>query len=84
MKDKEKQFREEMKQEIKSRKLVVKRLEVPLKLAIAAGEKKRAARIKRLDELGEYKTANDAQEAYGYEIITEEEYNQILAFNKHF
>ena len=37
----------------------------------------RRERIKQL--LGDYPTERDAQEAYGYDIINEEEYSEILA-----
>lgn len=80
MTDREKKSRADLRQEIRVRKLVVKRLETPLKLAVAAGEKKRAARLARLDELGEYKSYNDAQDAYGFGCITEEEFDQIVDF----
>ncbi|MBQ5712364.1 MAG: hypothetical protein IIV61_07120 [Oscillospiraceae bacterium] len=80
MTEHEKQQRTALRQEIRARKLVVKRLEHPLALARAAGEKKKAEREARLEALGEYKTFNDAQEAYGFGMITETEFDQIVDF----
>lgn len=80
MKEREKKLRSDLRHEIRARKLVIKRLEHPLALARAAAEKKKAAREARLDELGEYKTFNDAQEAYGFGAISEEEFDQIVDF----
>lgn len=80
MNEHEKQHRIALRQEIKSRKLVLKRLAYPLSLAIAAAEKEKAARLKRLDELGQYKDFQDAQDAYGFGVITEEEYDAVLDF----
>lgn len=80
MTENEKQHRAALRQEIRSRKLVLKRLEYPLSLAVAAAEKEKTARLKRLDELGQYKDFRDAQDAYGFGVITEEEYDAVLDF----
>lgn len=83
MTDHEKKIRTDLRHEIKTRKLVLKRLEHPLALAKAAAEKKRSERIARLEELGEYKTYEEAHDAYGWGFITEEEFESIKNFLEH-
>jgi hypothetical protein len=69
--------------EIKTRELVLKRLSHPLALAQAAAEKKRSERLARLEALGEYKTFEEAHEAYGWGYISEEEFETIRNFLEH-
>lgn len=83
MTDYEKKNRADLRHEIKARKLVLKRLEHPLVLAKAAAEKKRSERIARLEELGEYKTYEEAHDAYGWGFITEEEFEAVKSFLEH-
>lgn len=83
MTDREKQNRADLRHEIKARKLVLKRLEHPLALAKATAEKKRSERHARLEELGEYKTYDEAHDAYGWGYITEEEFEAIKNFLEH-
>lgn len=83
MTDYEKKNRADLRHEIKARSLVVKRLEHPLALAKAAAEKKRNERIARLEELGEYKTYEEAHDAYGWGFITAEEFESIKNFLEH-
>lgn len=83
MTDHEKQNRADLRYEIKARKLALKRLEHPLALSKAAAEKKRSERIARLEELGEYKTYEEAHDAYGWGFITEEEFESIKNFLEH-
>ena len=78
-----KELRDNIKFEIKCRKLVVKRLRSPLAHAQALGEKKRDERLARIAELSEYKSFADAQEAYGFGCITEEEFDNIVDFLEH-
>lgn len=79
----DKELRKDIKKEITVRKLVIKRLRSPLAHAQALGEKKRAERLARIAELSEYKSFNDAQEAYGFGCITEEEFDTIVDFLEH-
>lgn len=79
MTNKERKKRADARFEIRVRKLALKRLAVPLKQAIAAGEKARAVRIERLQKLSDYKSFDEAQEAYGYGAITEQEFDAICA-----
>lgn len=83
MTDCEKQNRADLRHEIKARKLVLKRLEHPLALAKAAAEKKHSERLARLEELGEYKTYEEAHEAYGWDLITAEEFEAVVNFLEH-
>lgn len=78
-----KELRNDIKREIKVRKLVIKRLKSPLAHAQALGEKKRVERLARIAELSEYKSYYDAQEAYGFGCITEEEFDTIVDFLEH-
>lgn len=69
--------RNELQLEIKARKELVKRLTYPLDQLTKADTKERTKREERAAALSEYKTQEDAQEAYGYDLITEEEYRAI-------
>ena len=79
----DKELRTDIKREITVRKLVLKRLRSPLSHAQALGEKKRTERLARIAELSEYKSYYDAQEAYGFGCITEEEFDTIVDFLEH-
>lgn len=83
MTDREKEKRASFRFEIKTRELVLKRLSHPLALAQSAAEKKRSERLARLEELGEYKTFEEAQDAYGWGHITEEEFEAVKSFLEH-
>ena len=76
--DIEREEREALKIEIKARKELAKRLEHPLKLLKAAAEKERQKRKERIEHLTEYKSYREAQDAYGWELITEEEFDEIV------
>lgn len=76
----DKQTTTDIKFEIKSRKLVLKRLESVVSRANEKARAVRAARLARLDELSEYKSLREAQDAYGWDLITEEEYAQLQRF----
>lgn len=69
--------RNELQLEIKARKELVKRLAYPLDQLAKADAKERTKREERAAALSEYKTQEEAHEAYGYDIITEEEYRAI-------
>ena len=80
MAESKQELRKALQQEIAARKLVMKRLRSPLQHAQALAEKTKAARIKRIEELSEYKSYYDAQEAYGFGAITEDEFDAIVDF----
>lgn len=63
--------------EIKSREILVKRLEKPFASLQRAVDKENAAREKRNLELSEYESEHEAHEAYGYGFITWDEYETI-------
>ncbi|MDD3231450.1 MAG: hypothetical protein PHE09_19895 [Oscillospiraceae bacterium] len=69
--------RNELQLEIKARKELIKRLAYPLDQLTKADAKERSKREERTAALSEYKTQEDAHEAYGYDVITEEEYQAI-------
>ena len=74
----EQEERLELQLEIKARKELARRLEHPLKLLKIAAEKERQKRKERIEHLTEYKSYREAQDAYGWEIITEEEFDEIV------
>lgn len=76
--DIEREEREELKLEIKARKELAKRLGHPLRLLEIAAEKEQKKRKERIESLTEYKSYREAQDAYGWEIITEEEFDEIV------
>lgn len=76
--DIERAEREEIKLEIRARQELVRRMEHPLKLLKVASEKEQQKRKERIEHLTEYKSYSEAQEAYGWEIITEEEFDEIV------
>lgn len=63
--------------EIKARKEVTKRLTYPIDQLMKADAKERAKREERAATLSEYKTIAEAQDAYGYDLITDDEYHAI-------
>ena len=63
--------------EIKARRELIKRLAYPLDQLTKADTKERAKREERAAAISEYKTKEEAQDAYGYESITEDEYHAI-------
>lgn len=79
MPDNEKKMREALRLEIKARKELIKRLNHPKKLLAAAAQKKKDSRVKRIENARQYRDERDAQEAYGWGFITEEEYDEIRA-----
>lgn len=76
--DIEREEREELQLEIKARKELAKRLAHPLKLLEVAAEKEQQKRKERIEHLTEYKNYSEAREAYGWEFITEEEFDEIV------
>lgn len=76
--DIEKAERMELKLEIRARKELLKRLEYPQKLLKAAAEKEQQKKKERIENLTQYKSYREAQDAYGWDIITEEEFDEIV------
>lgn len=73
-----KEEREAIVLEVKARKELLKRLSHPSKLLTAAVEKERAQREERVARMQEYKTEGEIMDAYGYEVITDDERRQLL------
>lgn len=78
MTDKEKQEREALRLEIRARKELQKRLQFPLELLDKAAKKEKAKRAARVENARQYESYTDAQDAYGYGMITEEEFDAIV------
>jgi hypothetical protein len=78
MTDKEKQEREALRLEIRARKELLRRLQFPLELIDKAAKKEKDKRIARIESARQYADYNDAQDAYGYGMITEEEFDAIV------
>lgn len=70
--------KKDIKVEIKARKLVIKKLDSAIKALEKPVTRIVLDRVKRKDQLSEYKDENDLQDAYGWGFITEEEYNRLL------
>lgn len=78
MTNKEKKERDAIVLEIQSRKEVLKKIENPyerLKHQAEANYKKRELKVQSASE---YRSVEEAHEAYGYDCITEQEYNEIV------
>lgn len=71
-------LKEAMKFEIKCCKYLIRRLETLRKDIQKQVDKETEARIKRHMELCQYKTFEEAQEAYGADLISDEEYHQVM------
>ena len=70
-----------LKIELKARKLILAKLESALKPLAAKAERQRIDRaVRRETLLGEYKTYDEAHEAYGYGYISEKEFEEITKF----
>lgn len=76
--DVDREEREALQLEIKARKELARRLDHPLKLLEVAAEKEQKKRKERIESLTEYKSYQEAQDAYGWEFITEEEFDEIV------
>ena len=70
--------KEAMKFEIKCSKYLIRRLETLRKDIQKQVDKETEARIKRHLELCQYKNFEEAQEAYGADLISYEEYSKIM------
>lgn len=78
MTESEKKNRAQMRMDLKARKELLKRLTSPLKRAEAAAKKEYDKRAAHVESLRKYQSPEEAQEAYGYGNITEDEYKEIL------
>lgn len=63
--------------EITWRKELIKRLQSPMNTLTRKYEKEQAQKQKRVEELRQYSSSEEAHEAYGYAYITLDEYEQI-------
>lgn len=63
--------------ELKSRKIVVKKLESAIKSLRKITDRQKAEREERKQHLSEYKNERDLQDAYGWGFIEEEEYDRL-------
>ena len=63
--------------ELRSRKIVKRKLEVALRSLQPKIEKTKEDREKRKERLSEYRNYNDLQDAYGWGFITEEEFDAL-------
>lgn len=80
MTDKEKQERRSLRVEIKARKLIIKKLETAINALQKTADRQKAERQAEREKLLVFKNYNDAQDAYGWGIITEEEFDRITTF----
>lgn len=76
--EKSKEMLADLRVEIKARKLVIKKLNTAVKFLSQTADKKRAARVEKREKLLQYKTYEEAQEAYGWGFITEEEFDEVV------
>lgn len=80
MTDKEKRERKELRVEIKARKLIIKKLDTAIAALEMTASRQRSEREAKREKLLTYKTYGEAQDAYGWGIITEEEFDEITTF----
>lgn len=77
MTSKQKEQRDSLAIEIKIREILLKRLTHPAELLKTAAKKEADRRDARVNGAREYKTYDEAQEAYGWGLITDEEFAGI-------
>ena len=77
--DQKAQERAELRIEAKARREVIKRLAYPLKQLQAAADKEKKSRRERAEALLEYKTEDEIMDAYGYDMITDDERRGLIA-----
>lgn len=78
MTGKEKQEREAILLEIQSRKEVLKKIENAYKRLKKQAEANYVKRKAKVQAASEYKSIDEAHDAWGYDCITEQEYNEIV------
>ena len=77
MTEKEKQERESVKLEIRARKEVLKKLDNPYKRLRQQADSNYEKRKARVQAAREYRSVEEAHDAWGYDCITEEEFEEI-------
>lgn len=77
MNSKQKEQRNALATEAKIREILLKRLTHPAELLKTAAKKEAGRREARVNSAREYKTYEEAQEAYGWGLITDEEFSGI-------
>jgi len=80
MTDKEKNERKSLRTEIKARKIIIKKLETAINALQKTADRQKAEKEAERAKLLEYKTYTEAQDAYGWGLITEEEFDRIVEF----
>lgn len=80
MTDKEKKARKEARIEIKARKLVIKKLNTAIDALKKTANRQKAEKQAERDKLLQYKTYQEAQDAYGWGYIDEAEFDAITEF----
>ena len=80
MTDKEKKDRKEARVEIKARKLVIKKLNTAIAALQKTADRQKAEKQAERDKLLQYKTYQEAQDAYGWGYIDETEFDAITEF----
>lgn len=80
MTDKEKNERKSLRTEIKARKIIIKKLETAISALQKTADRQKAEKEAERAKLLEYKTYTEAQDAYGWGLITEEEFDRIVEF----
>lgn len=78
MTDKEKKERDALILEIQSRKEVLKKIEYAYKRLKKQAEANYEKRKLKIQSASEYKSIEEAHDAWGYDCITENEYNEIV------
>lgn len=64
--------------ELKGRKELLRRLQHPTRLIDAAAKKEKDKRTARIEKARQFKDYHDAQDAYGFGCITEEEFDAVV------
>lgn len=80
MTDKEIKERKVLRTEIKSRKLIIKKLETAISALQKTADRQKVVKQAEREKMLEYKSYNEAQDAYGWGLITEEEFDKIVEF----
>lgn len=80
MTDKEKKARKEARVEIKARKLIIKKLNTAIDALKKTANRQKAEKQAERDKLLQYKTYQEAQDAYGWGYIDEAEFDAITEF----
>ena len=74
-----KQEKNDLKVELKSRKIIKKKLETAIRDLSRTIDRIRNDRLNRIEQLSQYKNEDDLADAYGWGFISESEYDTLLA-----